>query len=204
MINVIVIEDIADYRNTLQSLLKTTDDCHGLAFYGSAEECLQDKKYPQADVALIDIQLPGISGIDLIRKLSKLQPGLLFMVCTAYEEDEKVFDALKAGAHGYLIKHASFEEIIGSIRELIKGGSPMSSSVARKVVEDFRVQGKDKYGLTKREEEILLLLSKGLLYKEVADKLGIGTETVRTHCFNCYGKLSVNNRTEAINKYFRK
>ncbi|PVD49473.1 DNA-binding response regulator [Terrimonas sp.] len=205
MINIILVEDIADYRQALRVLFNNTQGFCCLADYANAEDCLDDDVFSSADVAMVDLNLPGINGIALIEQLIHKKPELLCMVCTAYEEDEKVFHALSAGAHGYILKSTAPTQILEAVVEVYNGGSPMSSQVARKVVQSFRKQSPpQQYSLTRREEEILDCLAKGLLYKEIAFSMSISIETVRRHCFNIYGKLHVNNRTEALNKYYGK
>lgn len=204
MITVLLVEDKADYRNALKLILDNTPGFCSVADYSNAESCMNDNKYQDADMALIDIQLPGISGIQLVRFFKEKNPSLLCLMCTSYEDSDNVFNALQAGAHGYILKSSSPSKILEAIVEVVNGGSPMSSQVARKVIEAFRQPAPEKFSLTSREEEILQHLSKGLLYKEIAFRLSISTETVRRHCFNIYDKLHVNNRTEALNKYFGK
>lgn len=206
MISVIIVEDNPDYRKGLQSLFSNAEGFSCRAAYENAETCIQEEAYRQADIALIDIQLPGINGIELIKHLTAQHPGLLCMICTAYEDDDSVFSALEAGAHAYMLKSAGNGEILQAVIDVKNGGSPMSSQVARKVVQSFKrpVTIALHEQLTPRESDVLDLLSKGLLYKEIANKLTISIDTVRRHCFNIYGKLHVHNRTEALNKYFRK
>lgn len=204
MIQVIVIEDNADYRGFLKNLLSSSSNIECFADYENAEACLGDEKYLHADVAIVDIQLPGTNGMDLVKKLREKNSALLCMMCTAYQEDQKIFDSLESGAHGYLLKSASPEFLLNAIAELVNGGSPMSMGIARKVVQAFLPVRKKDFGLTKREEEVLEQLAKGLLYKEVAYTLTISIETVRRHCFNIYEKLHVQNRTEALRKYYGK
>lgn len=206
MISVIIVEDNPDYRKSLQTLFNNADGFICRTAYESAEACLREEAYRQADIALIDIQLPGINGIELVKHLTTHHPGLLCMICTAYEDDEKVFSALEAGAHAYMLKSAGNGEILQAVIDLKNGGSPMSSQVARKVVQSFKRSASVtvQVQLTPRESDVLKLLSKGLLYKEIANKLSISIDTVRRHCFNIYDKLHVHNRTEALNKYFGK
>lgn len=206
MIKTILVEDIADYRQALKVLFNNTQGFCCLADYVNGEDCLGDSNFIKADVAIIDLQLPGMNGIMLIKELLRQKPDLLCMVCTAYEEDEKIFQALESGAHGYILKSTAPAQILESVVEIYNGGSPMSGQVARKVVQSFRKQQlmQPQYALTQREEEILDCLSKGLLYKEIAFNMSISIETVRRHCFNIYGKLHVHNRTEALNKYYGK
>jgi DNA-binding NarL/FixJ family response regulator len=164
----------------------------------------------------MDINLgEGESGIDCVRELKPHNPEILFMMCTVYEDDEKIFEALAAGANGYILKKTTPVKLLDSIKELYEGGAPMSSQIARKVVNAFQnktltdtgaeagsPQGKSITILSNRENEILGLLSKGLLYKEIAAYLFISQETVRKHVYHIYEKLHVNNRVEAINKFF--
>ena len=156
---------------------------------------------------MMDINLPGMNGIECIRQVKSKVPLTQFMMFTVYENDEKVFEALKAGASGYLLKNTGLVQLIESLKELHNGGSPMSSNIARKLVSVFREKEKNNQpveNLSNRENEILLLLSKGLLYKEIAEQLSIATNTVRQHIHKIYEKLHVQNRTEAINKAFGK
>ena len=205
MIHVAVVEDLDDYRDGLVNLINWNTEYECIGAYSTAEEAIKYLPSLKPDVALIDIGLPGKSGIELVEYIHNTIPSTLCMICTAYDEDEKVFKALKAGAYGYLIKSASPAEILEAIQKLANGGSPMSSDVARKVIKSFQThsQGLETGVLTAREKEVLELLSKGLLYKEIAVQLSIRIDTVKRHCFNIYDKLHVNNRTEAINKYLR-
>lgn len=205
MTSILIVEDSPDYRKGLQQLFNHANGFMCIAAYENAEACLRDTKYQQVDIAIIDIQLPAMNGIELVKLLTTANPQLLCMMCTAYEEDEKVFKALEAGAHAYILKSAAATEIQQAVTDLKNGGSPMSSQVARKVVQSFKRQPPVvDYSLTPRESEVLQLLSKGLLYKEIALQMNISSDTVRRHCFNIYEKLHVHNRTEALNKYFGK
>ena len=157
------------------------------------------------DIVIMDINLPGMNGIECIRQVKDKSPKTQFMMFTVYENDEKVFEALKAGASGYLLKNTGLVQLIESLKELHTGGSPMSANIARKLVTLFRSQQKEAANvevLSGRENEILQLLAKGLLYKEIADQLSISVSTVRQHIHHIYEKLHVQNRTEAINKVF--
>ena len=157
------------------------------------------------DVVLMDINLPRMSGIECTRRLKERQPDVPIMMLTIYEDDEKIFDSLTAGASGYLLKKTPPAKLLDAILELHNGGSPMSSRIARKVVETFRALGtssKEIENLSKRESEILSHLAKGYRYKEIADTLFISIETVRTHIRNIYEKLHVRSRSEAVLKAF--
>jgi DNA-binding NarL/FixJ family response regulator len=177
--------------------------------YLDAEAALEEIPYRQPDVVLMDIQLPGMSGIECIRQIKSINPKIQFMMMTVYEDAENIFKSLEAGASGYLLKNTSPKKILEAIIELKEGGSPMSGEIARKVVSSFsKVQNFGKADdemkkLTPREFEIVELLSKGFLYKEIADQLNITVGTVKQHIHNTYEKLQVNNRTEAINKVMK-
>ncbi len=154
----------------------------------------------------MDIHLPRLSGIDCVRKLKALGPNLLVLMLTAYEDDDLIFQALKAGANGYLIKQTSPSEILAAVKEVHEGGAPMSSNIARKVIQSFHQTVANQSptdSLSPREREILDLLAKGYSNKEIADTLSIAYLTVHTHVRNIYGKLQVRSRTEAVAKYLR-
>jgi DNA-binding NarL/FixJ family response regulator len=175
--------------------------------FRTAEEALYDIPRLKPDIVIMDINLPGMNGIECIKQLKNKSPKTQFMMFTVYENDDKVFEALKAGASGYLLKNTGLIQLIESLKELYYGGSPMSAGIARKLVNLFKEQQKEIDSvemLSTRENEILQLLTKGLLYKEIADKISISTNTVRQHIHNIYEKLHVQNRTEAINKAFGK
>ncbi|MGZ8541283.1 MAG: response regulator, partial [Chitinophagaceae bacterium] len=175
--------------------------------FKTAEEAIYDIPKLKPDIVIMDINLPGINGIECIRALKNKIPASQFMMFTVYENDEKVFEALKAGASGYLLKNTGLFHMAEALKELYNGGSPMSSNIARKLVTVFREEHADAepmIALSKRENEILQLLSKGLLYKEIAEQLTISVSTVRQHIHKIYEKLHVQNRTEAINKAFGK
>ncbi len=171
----------------------------------TAEEAISQIPSLQPDVVLMDINLGSEeNGIDCVRTLKPLAPETNFMMCTVYEESEKIFEALSAGAHGYILKKTEPLRMLDAIRELHAGGAPMSSQIARKVVSDFHKRGGSQKGkeidrLTKREKEILELLSKGLMYKEIAGMLFLSHETIRKHVYHIYEKLHVNNRVSALN-----
>lgn len=203
MISVAIIEDLADYRDALTQLIMHTKDLNLLKTFSNAEDAKGELLLLQPDVALVDITLPGMSGIQLVKYLGDHISKTLSLICTVYGDDEKIFQALEAGAHGYILKTTSPEKIIEAIFEVANGGAPMSSQVARKVVQAFRKKEVDLH-LTERERQVLELLAKGLLYKEIAAQLNVSPETIRKHCFNIYEKMHVKNRTEALNKYFGK
>lgn len=205
MINVAVIEDLPNYRNALQVLLDGSEGFTCAGTYENAEASLEGFSANHPDVALVDINLPGMNGIELIKIIRDKFPSILCMICTAYDEDEKVFKALENGAHGYILKSTPPAKILEAIVDLKNGGSPMSNEIARKVVMAFNKKNNPELDqLSSRENEILRLLVQGLLYKEIASGLGISIETVKRHCFNIYQKLHVHNRSEAINRYHGK
>jgi DNA-binding NarL/FixJ family response regulator len=204
-IKVVIVEDDKEMREGLESIVKWHQGLECLAAYASAEAALEHIHENIPDIVLMDIHLPGISGIECVRRLKPLLPSTQFMMCTVYEDSENVFDSLCAGATGYLLKNSPPGKIADAIMELHHGGSPMSSVIARKVINTFKPateQSADLEKLTKREREMLELLAKGFRYKEIADRLFISFETVRTHIHHIYEKLQVQSRTEALNKMF--
>ncbi len=211
-ISICIVDDNKDIRSALEQIVLMSDGYQLLGSFGSAEEALQQIPLLKPDIALMDINLgEGESGIDCVRHLKAEYPEILFMMCTVYEDDEKIFEALTAGASGYILKKTAPHKLLEAIRELQEGGAPMSSQIARKVVTAFQHNKPLEKGttdssalsvLSNREKEILELLAKGMLYKEIAASLFISQETVRKHVYHIYEKLHVNNRVEAINKYF--
>lgn len=204
-IRVAVVEDDAAVRGGLEVLINNSDSCRCIAAFSNAEEALVRLPALQPDVVLMDIQLPGLSGIDCIRRLKELQPKLQIMMLTVFEDHDRIFQSLQAGASGYLLKQTPPEKLLEAIAELRQGGAPMSMQIARRVVEVFQQKSPDPAkaaGLSPREREIIALLGKGFLYKEIAAQLGLSVETIRTHIHNIYEKLHVQTRTEAVMKMF--
>ncbi|HTR31510.1 MAG TPA: response regulator transcription factor [Puia sp.] len=250
-ISLAIIEDLDEVRDGLRNFLALSTEFNVLDSFRTAEEALDAWPRCQPDIYIVDINLPGMNGIEFVRKAGGGNVGRTqFMMFTVYENDEKVFEALKAGASGYLLKNTGLVHIIEALKELYQGGSPMSSAIARKLVRSFQERGgrgqgergqgpgergqgpgergqalreqADRWGepiagqdlpeqdapgpecwdsaLSVRENEILQLLARGLLYKEISDQLHISTSTVRQHIHRIYDKLHVQNRTEAINK----
>lgn len=202
MIRVAIVEDIKEIREGLQMLIDGSDGFVCTQAYATAEEALEKMPGLCPDVALMDINLPGINGIEAVRRLKTQCTHTQFIMSTVYEDDESIFESLKAGASGYLLKKTAPTKILDSITEIFHGGSPMSGQIARKVIATFQQKDSidDSELLTQREKEILKSLAKGLRYKEIASDFNIGIETVRSHARNIYEKLQVQSRTEAINK----
>jgi DNA-binding NarL/FixJ family response regulator len=206
-ITLAIVEDLDEVRDGLKNFLALSSEFRILDTFKTAEEALYDIPRLKPDIVIMDINLPGMNGIECIRELKDKTLATQFMMFTVYENDEKVFEALKAGASGYLLKNTGLLHLSEALKELHNGGSPMSANIARKLVSVFREKERNTaqlQTLSNRENEILKLLAKGLLYKEIADQLSISTNTVRQHIHNIYEKLHVQNRTEAINKVFGK
>lgn len=209
-ISVCIVDDNKELRNALEEIISMSNGYKCLGTIATAEDALAQLPILRPDVVLMDINLgSNENGIDVVRKLKPRIPDTNFMMCTVYEENEKIFEALSAGASGYILKKTDPGRMLDAIRELYEGGAPMSSQIARKVVAVFQKQAttKDAGGesldlLSSREKEILEFLSKGLMYKEIASQLFLSPETVRKHVYNIYEKLHVNNRVAAINKYY--
>ncbi len=202
-----IVEDIDDIRDALRVLINGSNGFECIHVYANAEEALESMAEKDINVVLMDINLPGMDGIDCMKTLKPAMPNAQFMMCTVYDDDDHIFNALRSGASGYILKHTSPARILEAIRDLHDGGSPMSSEIARRVVGSMQKKGKHSEAvemLTKRETEILDLLAKGYLYKEIATELFISKETVKKHIHNIYNKLHVQTRTEALNKAFHK
>lgn len=199
-----LVEDDAQLRESLAEILTSSGRWNLLATYPDAESALEGLPTAEPRVVLMDIQLPGMSGIECVLRMKETLPHIHVMMLTVYDNNDRIFDALAAGASGYLLKRDIPTKLLESLEDLLAGGSPMSSAIARKVVQHFQKPVPDKgadYDLTPRETQILDLLVKGSLYKEIAWDLGIGVETVRSHLQNIYRKLHVRTRTEAVVKY---
>ena len=206
MIRVVIIEDIKEIREGLQMLIDGSDGYVCIQTFATGEEAVERLPSLYPDVVLMDIHLPGITGIEAVRLLKAKCPDSQFIMSTIYEDEESIFESLKAGASGYLLKKTTPVKILEAITEVFQGGSPMSGQIARKVIATFQkkdaIEGSDL--LTDREKEILRSLARGLRYKEVATELNIKLETVRSHARNIYEKLQVQSRTEAINRIMGK
>ena len=199
-----IVEDDASLGGILSEIIRASPDWRLVSHYSTAETALEDMAVKCPEVVLMDIQLPGMSGIECVGKLKTTHPDVLVLMVTVYDNSERIFDALAAGASGYLLKRDIPTKLMVALEDLLGGGSPMSSAIARKVVQHFRKSppAKDQnHNLTPREKQILEQLAKGSLYKEIAWDLGIGFETVRSHIDNIYKKLHVRTRTEAVVKF---
>ena len=206
MIHVAILEDLKLVAEILKKQICAEEDMNCTHVYHNAEDAmLFIPKIDELDILIVDIGLPRASGIEAIQSLKETCPELQFCMFTVYEDDEKVFNSIKSGANGYILKGTETDELIRAIRELYQGGAPMSPSIARRILEIFKSQEIKKKNrdlpLTERELEILELLKDGLLYKEIGAALSITTGTVKQHLHKIYKKLHVSNRTEAINKY---
>ncbi|HEV2319269.1 MAG TPA: response regulator transcription factor [Verrucomicrobiae bacterium] len=204
-INIVLVEDDQKTRKGLTELLRSESRVRCAGAYPDGETAVREIPLIKPEVALIDINLPGITGIECVQRLKKLMPKLQVLMLTKYEESDLIFSSLRAGASGYLLKKVLAVELISAIEQVYAGGAPMTMQIARKVVEHFnqiKSPAADLEKLTPREHEVLALLAKGFLYKEISDQLGISQHTFRTHQRAIYEKLHVHSRTEATVKYF--
>ena len=206
-IRIALVEDDRMVREVLEILLNGSPGFTCVASFGTGEDAVAGLPEVNPDVVLMDINLPGISGIECISRLKEQGHPMLFIMLTIFEDADVIFQSLSAGASGYLLKQTPPAKLLEAIEDVYQGGSPMSREIARKVIQSFQhpaVTVASENNLTNREEEILTQLIRGLLYKEIADKLFIGVETVRTHIRHIYEKLQVRTRSEAIVKYLNK
>lgn len=199
-IKVAIAEDIDDIRDGLRLIINNTDGFECGCVCKNGQEALEKIQDYQPDVVLMDINMPGINGVEAVRQLKPKMPSTQFMMCTVYEEDEHVFESLKAGATGYILKKTQPARLIEAILDIHNGGSPMSSTIARKVLTSFNenkvTQPVD--ALSQREKDVLNMLGRGMQYKTIAAALSLSPETVRTHIRNIYEKLQVHTREEAL------
>ena len=204
MIKVSIVEDNEQFRSALESIITSQDDLKLLSTFGSAEKAIIELPLNQPDIVIVDISLPGVPGTELIVRLKHRMPHTQFMVCSIHDDNDTIFESLKCGASGYVLKDPlTSGEIVKALHDLYNGGSPMSPFIARKVIGSFQspMINDENSLLSKREKEVLELLSKGLMYKEIAYHLGLSTETVKKHLKNIYQKLHVQNKVEALNKF---
>jgi len=205
-IKLAIVEDLEEVAEGLSEFIRRDKDLQLLAMYRTAEAAALELPIIKPDIVIMDINLPGITGIECIRQVKQTGIAMQFMMFTVYENNDQVLEALKAGASRYLLKKTPPAQIIEAIKELHNGGSPMSATIARKLVTIFQEQPKGPNAeaavLTQREKEVLECLAKGMLYKEISEQLGISFHTVRQHIRTIYEKLHVQNKTEAINKVY--
>jgi len=205
-INVSIVEDSDKFRETLARVLNRSEGFRCLSNYPNAEDALKALPADKPEVVLMDINLPGMNGVECVRLLKQVMPTLQVMMLTVYEDTENIFNALAAGATGYMLKRTPRDELLEAIREVHRGGSPMTTHIARKVVLSFQraaPAASPTENLSPREQEVLDCLAKGFLYKEIAEKLNISYETVHTYIRRIYEKLQVRTRTEAVAKFLR-
>jgi DNA-binding NarL/FixJ family response regulator len=206
-IRICIVEDDPIIREGLVEVIRNSENCNLLDAFETAEDLMAQFRALQPEVVLMDIQLPGRSGIECVSELKSKYPKTQFLIISVFEDNENIFDALCAGATGYLLKSNDSQKLVQSINEIYRGESPMSGTIARKVIGSFQHTKKssDYFNiLSEREREILDYLSRGFRYKEIASRISLSTETVRTHIHNIYGKLQVSSRTDALNKVFGK
>lgn len=206
-IAVSIVEDSEKVRTTLARVIDRAEGFRCLSSYANAEAALESLATDAPDVVLMDINLPGMNGVECVRLLKQKAPKIQVIMLTVYEDTQNIFDALAAGATGYMLKRTPRAELLEAIRDVLSGGSPMTTHIARKVVQSFqrRTASTDPTEtLSAREKEVLDCLSEGLIYKEIADKLGISYETVHTYIRRIYEKLQVRTRTEAVAKFLRR
>ena len=204
-IKLVIVEDLEEVTEGLSEFIRRDPELQLAGTFRTAEAAALELPLIKPDIVIMDINLPGISGIECIRQVKKSNVPMQFMMFTVYENNDQVFEALKAGATGYLLKKTAPLQIIEAIKDLHNGGSPMSATIARKLVTIFQDQPKvnnEASVLTNREKDVLECLAKGMLYKEIAEQLGISFHTVRQHIRKMYEKLHVQNKTEALNKVY--
>jgi len=207
LLSVAIVEDDEEIRSNLMHLVSRASDFRLSGAYGSAEDALGGIPKGPPDVVLMDINLPGMSGIDCVRRLKAQLPQVQIVMLTIYEDGDQIFQSLRAGASGYLLKRTPGRKILESLRDVWTGGSPMNSHIARKLVQYFnQISQPDQEleTLSAREREVLEHLARGRMYKEIADSLNISMDTVRKHLQSIYQKLHVHSRTEAVVRYLQK
>jgi DNA-binding NarL/FixJ family response regulator len=205
-IRISIVEDDEPTRRILADVIRGTPDLELLSHYGDTTQALESLPKDKPDVVLMDINLIGATGVDCVRHLKPLLPATQFLMLTVYEDSDHIFAALAAGATGYLLKDTTREELLAAIHQITQGGSPMSSSIARRVVSSFAKAETSPTGLevlSPREQSVLSLLTKGYLYKEIAEQLGISGPTVNTYIRRIYEKLQVHSRSQAIAKFLK-
>lgn len=207
MIQVAIVEDDPEILEALQNLLDGDPEIVVVQSFSNAEKLMDVFQKLTVDVVLMDIGLPGKNGLQAVAELKPKRPQVQFLMCTVFDDDDNIFNALCVGATGYMLKNTSASELSDAIRIVHNGGSMMSATIARKVVESFqkrKVQASEIENLTPKQWEILQYLDQGFRYKEIADKMNLSFETIRTYCRNIYEQLQVHSRTDALNKVFPK
>ena len=195
---VLIIEDDEEIRNSFSLIVNSSDKFTVINTYGNGESAISNLPKDQPDIVLMDIELPGINGIQATKLIKDKFPQVEVIMVSVYEDSDLVFEALKAGASGYITKSANYMELLSALDEISRGGAPMSSRIARMVIDNFHVNPNSP--LTKRETEILQLISEGKTYTQISEQLFISKETSKTHIKNIYSKLQVNSKSEAIAK----
>ena len=195
---VMIVEDDQEIRNSFTLIVNSSQKFMVVSAYGTAEEAIANINRDKPEIVLMDIELPGVNGIQGTKTIKDKSPHTDIIMVSVYEDSELVFEALKAGASGYITKSANYMELLSALEEIVKGGAPMSSRIARMVIDNFHVNPNSP--LTKRETEILQLISEGKTYTQISEELFISKETAKTHIKNIYSKLQVNSKSEAIAK----
>ncbi len=206
MITVSIVDDERELCQSIETFVNGSSGFRCVSTYHSAEAALKHLPVQKPDVVLMDINMAGMDGIECVKRLKAQVPEIQIVMLTVYEDAEQIFKALSAGASGYMLKRLTPARLLEAIKEVHAGGSPMSSSIARKVVASFRKSGQSdeaKAHLSPREQMVLESMAKGLTYKQTADQLGISIDTMRTYVRRIYEKLHVQSRTEAVAKYLR-
>jgi RNA polymerase sigma factor (sigma-70 family) len=206
-ITVSIVEDNDKLRGTLARVLNRAEGFRCVSDYGNAEDALKDLPRVKPEVVLMDINLPGMNGVECVRQLKPVLPTVQVMMLTVYEDTDNIFNALAVGASGYMLKRTPQAELLEAIRDVHRGGSPMTTHIARKVVQSFQrsqASAAQTDSLSEREQQVLELLAQGLIYKEISEKLGISYETVHTYIRRIYEKLQVRTRTEAVAKFLKR
>jgi DNA-binding NarL/FixJ family response regulator len=205
-ITVAIVEDDAPLRASLAGILQRATECRCVGAYASAEDALREIPALLPQVVLMDINLPGMDGVQCVRRLAELVPRAQILMLTVHEDPDSIFESLAAGASGYLLKPVRAAELVAAVKDVYAGGAPMTSNIARKVVKSFKRAGAEAdeaKQLSPRERDVLDYLVKGYSYKEVADQMGISYSTVHTHIEHIYQKLHVQSRAQAVAKYLR-
>lgn len=205
-VSVAIVEDDAPLRSSLAGILQRAAECRCVGAFASAEEALREIPALSPQVVLMDINLPGMDGVQCVRRLAELMPKTQILMLTVHEDTDTIFESLSAGAAGYLLKPVRAAELLTAVKDVYAGGAPMTSNIARKVVQSFKRAGAepdDGKQLSPRERDVLDFLVKGYSYKEVAEQMGISYSTVHTHIEHIYQKLHVQSRAQAVAKYLR-